>query len=141
MNPRVPGNAIPYDTATAELLEDFRQRQIEVTSHKLNVIGTDLGGQSIPEGIQGLWPFFFHGAVVPMHTAHHDTRAQVTNVLFEADPAHQRPRSRLLLFSLVFVGVVLVHFVLEALEVGGVVGARRNQNSTCLLYTSPSPRD
>jgi len=136
MNPRVPGNAIGYDPATMELLWDFRQTHIEVTSKEVNAMAIDFRGKPIPEVYPCSWPLDFHGVMVSMHTAENDILAQVPNVLFEADAAHERSRSRMLFFSFFSVRVIDVTVVLEELEGVGVVLARRNQNSIFRIVAS-----
>ena len=49
MTPRVPSNAIAYDSATAERTRDLSQKHIEVASQELYVITSDFLHQSIHE--------------------------------------------------------------------------------------------
>jgi len=136
MNPRVPGNAIGDDPATQELLWDFRQTHIEVTTKELNVMAIDFRGKPIKEFFPCRLPSDFHGAMVSMHTEENDIPAQVPNVLFEADAADDRSRYRMLCFSFVFVRDIDVTVVLEQLEgVGGVL-VRRNQHSIFRMFAS-----
>ena len=47
MTPRVPSNAIAYDSATAERPRDLNQKHIEVASQELYAMASDLLRQSI----------------------------------------------------------------------------------------------
>jgi hypothetical protein len=133
--PRVPCHTIANDSATAELLRNLSERHIEVASQELNAKTCHILRKSIPEGSPCLWPFYLHGAVIPMRSAHHDIFPKMANVLFEVNSAHYHPRPRHFLFALLSVSVVIMNFVMEALQGSCVILASGNQNSG-LLFAS-----
>jgi len=139
MAPRVPSNAIAYDSATAECPRDLSQKHIEVASQELYAKVSYLLRQSIHECSQCSRPFKFHGSVMPMHSTNDDLFSKMANVLFEANLARHYPRSRLFVFAFLSVVVIIVDFVFEALQEGGVVLASGNQNSRVVLFASNHP--
>jgi hypothetical protein len=68
MDPWVPSNAIALKSATAEFWDDPCQRHVEIASHDLNVILSDLLGQPIPELYVYFFPLHLHGPRMAMHT-------------------------------------------------------------------------
>jgi hypothetical protein len=134
MTPRVPSNAIGYDSATAERLRDPSQRHIEVASEDPRAIVTQPARHKIPPSFPYLWPLGFHGAKMPMRCTHNELFPNMANVLFERNAARQQPRSRHLGFPFLCVRVVIVEKEVEQRHRRGVVLATGNQHP--LLFSA-----
>ena len=86
--PWVPCHTVALDPATAELLGNLSETHIEVARHEVNIMRFNQFRKSIPEANPLIFPFYLHGAAIPMHSARNDVVAKKCDVLLEFNSGH-----------------------------------------------------